>query len=127
MPPGHDELLTMAKEQGRLTGIVEGVRDDVADIKTEQAKMRECLTEQCGSVRDINHRLGTIIDVMRDSGIRPAVEAPPSNLMVILKHPATPLAFALVAVTIITLILVSALTGRKAGDLLPAIPTSSSK
>jgi hypothetical protein len=114
MPANHDDLLTMAKEQGRLAGLVEGIHDDVSEIKTEQSKMRDCLTTLCGDVKGISA-------AMRDSGIRPAIESPQSNLMVILKHPATPLAFALVAVTIITLILVSALTGRKASDLLPPL------
>ena len=121
MPDEHHELFAMAKEQGRLAGLVEGVRDDVAEIKTEQSKMRDCMTDQCGQVKEIKGHLGQILKTMTESGIRPAVEIPPEPITVlsIIKNALTPITLVLIALILVIVILVAALTGRSANDLVP--------
>lgn len=125
------ELLAMAKEQGRLVGLVEGISNSVDDLKTDQRRLWGRLDEQSTDLHDIKGRLDVVIDTMKESGIRPAIPViplcepkPESATLVVIKHPATPLAFALVVVLVIVILLTSALTGRNARDLLPAASRS---
>ena len=121
MGDDQHELIAMAKEQGRLAGLVEGVRDDVSEIKTEQAKLRECLGEQCNEIKKIETQIGVIAKTMTESGIRPAVKTPPepTTLLTVLKGTLTPSILVIVALIIVIVILVAGLTGRNTTDFIP--------
>jgi len=111
-----------------LSRIETGQNDSLKRIETLERKTSEGI-EHCAShdpkiahvasdVKNVEKR----VDVLEQSTVELKPSPPPdSAALVILKNPATVYAFALVIVTIMAIVMVSALSGRNANDLVPYV------
>lgn len=122
----------MAVQLGEIRGKQKAMERDLSEIKDDLRDQGQRLARMEGSQTHISQSLDDLKKMMTDSSkqrvVVPPVTVPESAgagsiVIAIIRHQATPMALALVAVIVMAIVTLSALTDRKWSDLTPGAPT----
>jgi copper chaperone CopZ len=123
--------MDLAQQVGYLQGMQEAtqrelvsIRGELSEVKADVADLKGDVAEVKTDVADLNRKLDEVLATLRSgSGGHPTLKDP-GVVNTILRNPATPVFAALLLVVVMAIVMVSALSGRSANDLVPAMPSA---